>query len=85
MTHAEIRLLLATVDAGALRLRCGISAVTIARALGVSRSAISRWERRETLPFGFHPAAERYARVIAALDDHHAITIQLDRQETARA
>lgn len=76
MTYLQIRRLLATADARELRIRCGISAATIARALGVTSGMVFHWETRRRYPTG--PPAPRYARIIAALAEHDAITRQLE-------
>jgi DNA-binding transcriptional regulator YiaG len=75
VTRRELGRVLAC-DARALRKRCGISGVTIARGIGVHPSQISSWESGQRRPAG--PAGIRYARVIRALADHDAITAELE-------
>ncbi len=71
MTHAEIRRYLASVDPYALRVRAGISAATIARAIGTSGGTVRGWESRGRRPQ--HPAWVRYARVVQGLARHAEI------------
>jgi DNA-binding transcriptional regulator YiaG len=72
LTVAEARRILRTADLRGLRKRAGISAVTLARALGVDRLRIHDWERRGCMPRGWKLPA--YARVIAGLARHEEIS-----------
>lgn len=72
MTGGEVRALLRTVDAGALREQAGIGMRAMARALRVSQTQIWRWENGHAAPAG--AAGARYARVIAGLKRHLEVT-----------
>lgn len=59
---------LAGVDLEEVRLDCGFTQETIAVALGVGRTTVSSWERRQNRP------SEAYCRVMAGLVRHLAVT-----------
>ena len=59
----------------ALRQRAGISQDTLAERLGVSRQAVSRWERDETMP--------ETDKVVALADLFHVSTDYLLRAQAA--
>lgn len=67
-THAGRARWVRAVDPGAVRHRCGISASTIGRALGVHPSQVLQWEAGSHYPKGRRGAA--YARIIAGLIRH---------------
>ena len=75
MTLAEIRAMLARVDARQLRLDAGIRVVTVARALGVLPHVVYKWEQGRGAPRC--PAAFRWSRVIAGLERHAEVTAEL--------
>ena len=73
---------LADVGAAGVRRACGISQVTVARALGVSQAAVCHWETGRRAPLG--PAGVAYCRVIAGLL-RHLEPIQTETATEARA
>jgi DNA-binding XRE family transcriptional regulator len=54
-----------------VRRDCGVSVATIAKALGVARSTVHKWESGALRPCG--PAGVAYCRVIAGLLRHLAV------------
>jgi DNA-binding transcriptional regulator YiaG len=63
---AEARVRVANGELAAIRRRTGLSQESIARAVGVSRVAVCRWEAGERAPSG--EAAVRLARLLRELD-----------------
>lgn len=71
VSHA--RTILTDADRRGLRKRAGIKAATIAEALGVTVDQLYHWERRDYFPRSL-PLLTGYARVIAGLARHEAVT-----------
>jgi DNA-binding transcriptional regulator YiaG len=63
---AEARRLLRSGEARDIRLRAGLSQTEVARSVGVTAGAVSRWETGSRRPVG--EAAVRYARLLADLE-----------------
>lgn len=66
--HRERQEWISAVAARDARERCGISASTVARALGVDKSSVCHWEKGHFAPKGTAGAA--YARVVAGMIRH---------------
>jgi transcriptional regulator with XRE-family HTH domain len=64
---ADVREALRSGAAERLRREAHLSQAEVAAELGVSPSAVSRWEAGDRLPRG--RAARRYARLLAALEE----------------
>lgn len=75
MTHAEIRAMLRRVDARQLREDAGISVRTVARALSLPRQYVYDYECGRRTPVS--PAGLRWARVIAGLERHAAVSAEI--------
>jgi hypothetical protein len=68
VTGGEVRAYLTGVDAGAARVRNGVTLATVAAALGCRKDQVWRWENRRSAPRGTRGAA--YCRVVAGLLRH---------------
>lgn len=75
MTHGEIKAMLQRSDPRKLREAQGIRARTICRALSIPSGHLLRWEMRISSPESF--AGYRYAKVIAGLERHAAVTAEI--------
>jgi DNA-binding transcriptional regulator YiaG len=62
------RRLVRTGEAQTIRERAGVSQLEVARVLGVSDAAVSRWEAHERTPRA--DVAVRYAQLLRALKAH---------------
>lgn len=68
MSRAQRFAWLAAIQPGTVRVRCGFTIRTIARAVGVGYGTVWKWEAGRTCPAS--PEGEAYCRVIAALARH---------------
>lgn len=62
---AEARRLLLSGEARAVRVAAGVSGSELARSIGVTPGAVSRWETGKRRPTG--PAASAYAALLTSL------------------
>jgi DNA-binding transcriptional regulator YiaG len=67
---AEIRRLVKSGEAGQRRRNSPLSGADVARVVGVTPAAVSRWEHGQRLPTGAPALA--YARLLQELGDDHA-------------
>ncbi len=68
---AGVRRAVRTGAARSIRVRSGLSQSDVARTIGVTPSAVSRWESGERLPQG--EAALRYGRLLEELAAQEAL------------
>ena len=81
MTLLELRAMLARVNARELREDAGISAATVAEALGVRRAHVYAWETGRWMPVS--AAGFRWARFVCGLEQHAEVTAEGWRDEAA--
>ena len=67
--------MLRRVDPRQLRRDAGIQAVTVARALGVERQQVVRWETSRCDPKS--AAGQRWVRFVAGLERHAIVTAEI--------
>lgn len=83
MTYGEIRAMLRRVNARQLRAESGISVRTVARALSLPVNYAYDWESGRRTPTS--PAGLRWAKVIAGLERHAAVTAEIAAAEERAA